>query len=64
MRARLENEDGSFLAEVTVPDGTAYVRYGERFFAPVDLLPDPAVLRAVTVYPAPIEGSLVVDPGP
>jgi hypothetical protein len=62
VRARLENEDGSFLAEVALPSGTAYVRYGERFFVPVDLLPDPAVLRAVSVYRAPIEGSLVVEP--
>lgn len=61
MRATLLNEDGSFLAEVDAPDGTGYIRFGERFFDRV-ALSDPAEFQAVEVYVAPTEGALVVEP--
>lgn len=61
MRARLENEDGSFLAEVDAPDGTFFIRYGERFFV-AGVGGPPTRFGAVTFYSAPIEGSLVVEP--
>lgn len=57
MRAQLENADGTFVAAVEVPAGTAYVRFGERFF--VAISPEEDVLTAVEVYSAPIEGSRV-----
>lgn len=61
MRARLVNSDGSFVAEVEAPDGTNYIRYGERFF--VHSLSDHlARFWAADVYSAPTEGALVVEP--
>lgn len=56
MRARLQNDDGTFVATVEVPDAAGYIRYGERFFDRV-YESDPPVFQAVEVYVAPIEGS-------
>lgn len=56
MRARLENDDGGFVATVEVPDGTSYIRYGERFFV-AGFGGAATTFGAVEVYVAPIEGS-------
>jgi hypothetical protein len=59
VRAELLNADGSFVAEVEVPAGFAYVRFGERFFA--ESATATAVFVAVEVFPAPLEGSRMVE---
>ena len=62
MRARLENADRTFVAEVVVPNGTECIRYGERTFVPASGDVDPAIFEAVEVFVAPVEGALVVEP--
>lgn len=62
MRARLVAEDGLFVAEVLAPDGTAWIRFGERFFGWSAELSGVTVFEAVEVYAAKAEGALVVEP--